>query len=475
MTCSPAVREPHDGRVLNLPKGSPARLTLRTVVADLFAVAVLAVLTVLAMVSLGGCARTPHADGAGDGESGPEPDALRISPEETPANWPRFRGPGGLGTAAQGDPPTSWNGETGEGIVWKATVPLGGAASPVVWGDRIFVAGADEKTRELYCFDAGSGRMLWRAAVSVPLEGAGEPVEVWDEWSHAASTPVTDGRRVCVIFATGVVACFDFSGRTLWTRSVGVPRNSYGHASSLVLHSSLLLIQLDQTRAEDDSSRSKLMALDVASGKTVWETPRPVRDSWSTPAVIFAGGRVQVVTTADTWIISYDVATGAEIWRAKCLEGDVVASPVYADGLVYTVMEMSRLSGVRADGRGDVTETHVAWSVEGDLPSICTPLHDGERLYCLTSSGILTCWDPGSGRLHWEQDTEASFLASPVLAAGRIYMFGDDGLCVIIKAAGEYEEIGRPELGEEVRATPAFVGDRIYARGERSLFCLGRE
>jgi outer membrane protein assembly factor BamB len=217
------------------------------------------------------------------------------------------------------------------------------------------------------------------------------------------------------------------------------------------------------------------MALDVATGETVWETPRPVRASWATPAVISTDGGEQVVTAADQWVISYDVETGAELWRAGCLGGDIVTSPFLAGGFVFTAMELSRLSAIRPDGRGDVTATHVVWSVSGDLPSICTPLHDGLRLYCLASSGILTCWAPETGQLRWDRDTEVSFQASPVLAAGRIYMFGDDGVCLIIKAADEYEEVGRPELGEECAATPAFVGGRIYARGKSSLFCIAEE
>lgn len=447
--------------------------------ATIIAAAIAAVVAILAAVLGGGNGQAPGA-GPADPTSPTDtpatgPDASHPSAEEIAANWPRFRGPGGLGTAAGANAPVSWNGQTGENILWKVAVPLPGAASPVVWGDRVFIAGADEETRELYCFDAGSGEMLWRAPVEVPAGEAREPIDVWNDSSYAAPTPATDGRRVCAIFATGEVACFDFSGRELWTRSVGVPKNTYGHASSLVLHEDLLLIQLDQSEAKDGSSRSKLMAIEVTTGETVWETARPVRASWPTPAVITVDGGEQVVTAADKWVISYEVKTGAELWRANCLSGDVVASPLFAGGLVFTAMELSKFSAIRLDGRGDVTDTHVAWSMEGDLPSICTLLHDGSRLYCLTSSGILTCWAPETGRLHWEQDTEASFQASPVLAAGRIYMFGDEGVCVIIKAAEKYEEVGRPELGEECVATPAFAGGRIYARGDSSLFCIAEE
>jgi outer membrane protein assembly factor BamB len=443
--------------------------------------AVAAVVAILAAVLGGGNGQTSDA---GPVDSVPptdtlatEPEASYPSAEEIAANWPCFRGPGGLGKAVGATAPVSWNGETGENILWKVAVPLPGAASPVVWGDRVFIAGADKEARELYCFDAGSGKMLWRAPVDVAAGEARKPIEVWNDLPtiYASSTPATDGRRVCVIFATGDLACFDFSGRELWARNVGVPENAYGHASSLALHENLLLVQLDQAEAEDGSPRSRLMALDVATGETVWETRRPVRSSWATPSVVSADGGEQVVTAADKWVISYDLKTGVEIWRANCLSGDVVASPVHAGGLVFTAMEYSNLSGIRLDGRGDVTDTHVAWSVEGDLPSICTPLHDGNRLYCLSSPGILTCWAPETGQLQWEGDTDASFQASPVLAAGRVYMFGDEGVCVIIKAADKYEEVGKPELGEECAATPAFVGGRIYARGKSSLFCIAEQ
>jgi outer membrane protein assembly factor BamB len=239
-----------------------------------------------------------------------------------------------------------------------------------------------------------------------------------------------------------------------------------------------LLVQLDQVRPEEGPSRSKLMALDAATGKAVWEAvERPVPESWSTPVVISTPTGDQIVTCANPWVISYDPATGSEIWRVKCLDADVVPSAVYAGGLVFAMMEIAELSAIRPDGTGDVTESHVAWTVDEDLSSIPSPVSDGERLFVLSSVGFMTCWDVQSGKRLWDQDLELAFQASPVLVGDRIYAMSDEGTGVVMKASSKYEEIARPELGEYVSASPAFVsrgGDgRIYIRGEEHLFCIG--
>ncbi|HUS71887.1 MAG TPA: PQQ-binding-like beta-propeller repeat protein, partial [Sedimentisphaerales bacterium] len=155
------------------------------------------------------------------------------SPDEISKNWPSFRGPGGLGVSAYTNVPASWNGTTGQGIIWKSKVPLPGHNSPIVWEDRVFVTGADPNMREVYCFDALSGKLLWQGDVTSVPQGTTEPIDVMEDTGYAASTAVTDGRRVCAIFATGDVGCFDFDGKKLWVRNLGVPDSAYGYASSL--------------------------------------------------------------------------------------------------------------------------------------------------------------------------------------------------------------------------------------------------
>lgn len=403
--------------------------------------------------------------------SAPAPAAAWPTAEELAANWPLFRGPTGMGVAAAGNYPTSWNARTGDGIIWKAAVPLTGASSPVVWGGRVFVTGATAEKCEVYCYDAGAGRLVWQKqlpAIAAPTTG-----EAWDECVHAAATPATDGRRVCAIFANGQLVCLDYEGNELWSKHLGPLENSYGHASSLAMYRNRLIVLLDQKMADDDTSRSRLAAFDLATGRLVWETRRPVRDSWSTPVVVNAPGRDLILTTAAPWLIAYGAADGAEIWRVNCLEGDVVPSPVYAGGLVFAVMETAGLTAVRPDGSGDVSGTHVAWKADGGFPSICSPVASGDLLFLVTSSGIMTCWDTAAGTLVWEQDLEISVVASPTLVGRNIYVIGEDGQGRVLEAATQYREVARPELDGTCKASPAFVGGRVYVRTDAALFCIG--
>ncbi|MHC4574442.1 MAG: outer membrane protein assembly factor BamB family protein [Planctomycetota bacterium] len=282
--------------------------------------------------------------------------------EELEDNWPRFRGVGGLGISPFANVPTKWDGKTGEGIVWKKEVALPGHNSPIVWGDRVFLSGADANERRVYCFDSFSGQLLWQGEVETEAGRKSEPPEVMEDTGFAAPTCVTDGRRVCAIFASGDVGCFDVKGRTVWTRSLGVPESSYGYASSLAMYRNLLLIQYDQASEEDKKSR--VMALNVFSGETVWETKRPVGGAWTSPIVAKVGGKEQLVTCGDPWVIAYNPANGEELWRAECMGDDLAPSPIYAGGLVLAIESNIKMVAIRPDGRGNVTKTHIVWTVE---------------------------------------------------------------------------------------------------------------
>ncbi len=386
--------------------------------------------------------------------------------------WPRFRGPGGLGISAYANVPTDWDGKTKKGILWRTPVPLPGRNSPVVWEDRVFLTGATKKKREVYCFDADSGKALWQRPVVVPGNDA-ESLEVASETGHAASTAATDGKRVFAIFANGDVACFDFQGKQVWARNLGAPENTYGHASSLAVWQNLLLIQYDQASAED--SKSVLLAMDAATGTVRWQTGRPVGNSWSSPIVVRLEEKWRIVTAANPWVIAYDPADGSELWRAECLGGDVAPSLVYADGLVYAVNTDPQLSAIRTGGSGDVTKSHIIWTAEDGLPDICSPLTNGKRVWLLTTDGLLTCYDAKTGKRLQEKEFDASFLASPALAGDRLYLLSTKGIMYILSADAEHKELNRCNLGEEVSASPAFLDGRIYIRGEKHLYCIGAQ
>ncbi|HUT32455.1 MAG TPA: PQQ-binding-like beta-propeller repeat protein [Planctomycetota bacterium] len=411
------------------------------------------------------------------------------SDEELAKNWPRFRGPGGLGISAYANVPTSWNGKTGDGILWKTAVPLGAPSSPIAWGDRIFLTGSSKKLLEVYCFDAATGQLLWQQAASgIPGSPAERPRTMEGvEW--APSTPATDGARVYAIFSTGDVIAHDFSGTRVWARNLGTPENSYGHASSLAMWRNLLIIQYDQATADD--KKSKLIALDAATGRTVWETKRDTPQTWATPIVakvshlqLAHSGHVriedatpgdQIIACGDPFLCGYDAASGKELWRAECLGGEIAPSPVYANGVAYTANAGSYATAVRTDGSGDVTKTHVLWKAEDGLPDICSPLANGELVWALTAGGLLTCYDAKTGKRLWEKDFEVNCSSSPSLVGDKVLVTSEKGVTFFVAASRELKELGKAELGEGCRTSPAFLDGRIVIRGEKHLFCIGKK
>jgi len=376
--------------------------------------------------------------------------------------WPRFRGPGGLGIVPRG------LGGDATQILWKSPIPLEGESSPIIWDTNVFLTGASKEKREVYCFHSEIGKLLWRCDATLQDANA---VRAGGDILLAASTPVTDGRFVYVIFGNGDVVCLDFQGRTVWMHRLGMLKDDYGHAASLEIWEDLLLLQLDQGQAEDGKSR--LLALDCRSGRTVWETARPVPCSWSSPVVVDVAGQAQLVTCADPWAIAYEPRTGREIWRANCLAGQIVPSAVFANGLLYIVSPDGRLVALRPDGHGDVTDTHLVWTADGALPSIPSPVCDGELLWLVDTGGIVTCFDARSGQKVWEKDVGASFQASPIVIGDRLYLLSDSGTIFILKSGRQYSLTTRIELGEGCLPSPAYSRGRIYVRGKTHLFCLG--
>ncbi len=407
-------------------------------------------------------------------ETNPQAVAISSYPsvDEINKNWSRFRGPGGLGISHYSNVPSSWNGKTGENILWKTAIPLPGENSPVVWGKKVFVTGATESKREVYCVDADNGKILWQRSVENVPGSSTIPPRVSEETGYAAPTATTDGQRVYAIFANGDLVSFDFNGNLVWAKNLGTPKSMYGYASSLLMNKGLLIVLYDQGGA--DENLSKIMAFDSSSGSLVWSTSRPVPNSWATPIIINTGKREELITTGNPWVISYNPDTGAELWRAKCLSGDIAPSPVFADGLVFATNAYAKIAAIRPDGQGDVTSTHIVWTGDSGLPDICSPLAVGGLVFLLQTYGLLTCYDAKTGEVVWDNDFAETFQASPSLVGDKIYLLTEDGLMIVIKLDRKLEEIGRYELGEKTNASPAFLDGRIYIRGKEHLYCIGK-
>jgi outer membrane protein assembly factor BamB len=397
-----------------------------------------------------------------------------VSAEELARAWPCFRGRGGSGISPYTNVPDDWDGPSGKNIVWKSPIPLPGNSSPVVVAGRIFFTGADDKQRQVFCYEAKTGKLLWQRDVPSTPDSR-KAVKVTDDAGYAACTMASNGRYVAAIFANGDLAAYDLDGKLAWSQSLGIPNNSYGHAASLSIYKNLLLVPFDQATAK--AGRSKLRALDIATGHSVWEQTRAVPSSWTTPIVISAAGRDQVVTAASPWIIAYDAASGKELWRVKGKEGDVAPSPVSAGNVVFeAASDSAPLIAIRADGSGDVTASHVLWKGEDNTPDICSPLATAEFVFLLTSEGLLTCYDTHKGNKLWEEDlNDFKCKSSPSMVGKQLYLFEEAGKCWILEPGRTgVKRVRQVNLGEGCVTCPAFQDGRMYVRGKKNLICIGQ-
>jgi outer membrane protein assembly factor BamB len=416
------------------------------------------------------------ASGVGAGGGGalalPEPMPSWPSPEELLVNWPRFRGAVGGGVSTSPDLPTQWDAPDEVGIVWKSAVPAQGFNSPIVWGDRLYLSGGGRENRSVFAYDVSTGRLVWTCPVKGVAGSPVEPPDIPEETGFAAATMATDGRLVFVMFANGDLAGVGLDGTIVWSKNLGVPKNPFGHATSLIVWRDQLIVQMDQDEGEKNGSA--VYSLDTATGRSLWRRTRPVPSSWATPIVIEPASGPQLITLGDPWVIAYKPSDGTELWRAECLEGEVTPSPVYAAGMIFLASPSSRLVAVRPDGQGDVTASQIAWQSEAEIPDITSPVANDQRVFTVNSWGVLTCFSTVDGSRVWEHELNMDVHASPSLAGDQLYLISVTGTLVVADVRTEFREVWRQEFGEKVSASPAFAGGRIFVRGEKQLFCIGR-
>ena len=455
------------------------------------------VLTLLGLLMVGGSiAVIEKLDRDDDYGLGPSPDAASndakpdVAPipppppppptfptrEELLAEWPAFRGPEGSGIAKNAKCVESWDGKSGKNVLWKVPVPVPGASSPVIWGDRIWLTSADKRREVVLCYSLATGDLLWQKTMTVSGKRPEPPDVLEKKLGFAAATAVTDGHRVAAIFANGFVGCFDRDGKQLWAQNIGPFEDHYGHASSLAFHRDKLLLQIDEMG--EDAEKAHLIALDFVTGKEVWKVERPVEISWSSPIVARIGDKDMAILCAPPYAMAYDAATGDELWRADCLAGEGTPSAVAAGGRVYAVHMDTALNAIRADGKGDVTETHIDWIYEDYLPDVTSPVCDGERVLIVSTDGYVSCIDVADGGLLWELEIEAEFYASPSLAGNLLFATTKKGVTHVLRLAADKaadpEKLPTADLGEGVFASFAFAGDTIVIRGHEHLYAIGK-
>jgi len=274
-----------------------------------------------------------------------------------------------------------------------------------------------------------------------------------------------------VLFGNGDLAAFTFDGAPVWGKNIGVPRNMYGHASSLAIWPGKLVVQLDQD--EDAPGGSKLLAFDCATGRQLWEHTKPTHGSWASPIIVEAAGKAQIITLALPFVMSHALADGAELWRADLMSGEVAPSPIFAGGMVLAISPAGEFFAIRPDGAGDVTKSHVAWKANDNIPDITSPVANGELAFTVTTMGGLACFEVATGKLVWQHDLELEVQSSPVIAGGELLLLGTKGDFISVAAGREFKELNRAKLADEFHASPAFADGRMFLRGATNLWCLG--
>lgn len=426
-------------------------------------------------------------------------------------NWPSFRGSDASGVADGQDLPDEWSGETSQNILWKVPVPGLAHASPVIWGNRLFVASAissrpgatfrhglygdgdasEDRSRHrwmVYAFDKRTGEMLWEATAR-----EGFPIDKRHVKStYASSTPATDGRYVVAFFGSQGLYAYDMEGNPVWEQDLGrlnmgaydIPSYEWGPASSPIIHGDLVFVQCDT------QNESFVLAADIHTGETVWRTARDELPSWGTPTVFHgngaSGGRDQLVTNASNFIRGYDPLTGEELWRLGGSSRITAPTPVFSDNLIIVASGRAPerpIFAIRPNASGDITlrrgETSsdfVAWSKTRRGSYMPTPLMYRGQVYVLANQGVFDAYDLESGEEIYRSRVPhvgGGFSASPVAADGKIYLASEDGDIFVVRAGREFELIATNPMGELLMATPALSEGVLYVRATHHLFAIG--
>jgi len=383
-------------------------------------------------------------------------------------DWPAFRGPTGQGHSAERGLPLEWS--ESKNIVWKTPITGRGWSSPVVAGGRVWVTTATRErgaSLRLLAFDVASGHEV--VNVEVFRIGSADLLNIKN--SHASPTPIVDGDRVYVHFGAEGTAALTTSGEILWTARFRY-QSQHGMGGSPVLFGDLLILSCD---GSDDAF---VVALDTKTGKPRWRTGRrqPADQAYSTPLIVRIGDRDAVVSVGAFRATAYDAQTGKEIWRVSYGDGfSNVPSPVFGHGLVYiaTGFQQPSLIAVRPDGQGDVTKSHVAWTLGRAAPLTPSPILVGDELYVVNDVGIATCLDARTGTTRWVQRLGGNYSASPVAADGRIYFLSEEGVATVIEPGTAFRRLATNTLEGDTLASLAVSDGSIFIRSASHLYRIG--
>ena len=385
--------------------------------------------------------------------------------------WNAFRGPTGMGIENQ-KTPMNWNVNS---IKWKTQITGSGQSSVIQSGEKLFLTSADKEggLRFLHCLDKNTGGLLWKREVKNTREEAVHRMNTW-----ATPTPVTDGSKVLAFFGPAGLHCFDLEGKKLWEIDLGEFPGSWGVAASPVIVDGMVLQNCDST------GPSRLLALDLNSGKTIWETKRETkpRGGWSTPIVISVQGKRQIVLNGEFGARGYSLADGKEMWFCKSFNGRGSPVPFYDGKLVFVVNgKPGDLYAIDPTGKGDLTDTHMKWHAKRnggrDLPS---PVSVNGLVLVTSMSGVITCYDATNGKTLWIDRLTGAFSGSPLVSNGHYYIQNEAGQTYVIEPDRKKLKIAgknslSPGEGEIFRATLSPISGMIFTRSQSTVYCIAKK
>ncbi len=398
-------------------------------------------------------------------------------------DWPQFRGPNGNGVSNEDSAPLTWS--RTENVKWRTELPSPSNSSPVVSNGKVFVTSAQDEGRErgLYCYDRETGEELWSQVVKFD-----KVMPTHKTNPHGASTPAANGESVVVWHGSAGVYCYDFAGNELWKRDLGEFRHQWGYASSPVIYGDKVIMNCGP------GEKVFITALDLRSGKTVWETDEPVAGdgqyneqkqyvgSWSTPVIAKIDGKDQILCTFNTRVNGYDPATGELLWFCNGIKGPkgelAYSSPHLAGDICVAIGGFGGPSiGFKLGGKGDITEMRL-WRNERNPQSIGSGVYADDHLFIPDAAqGTIRCLDPKTGKDVWRERVEGpDHWGSIVMAAGRLYVTNQQGTTIVFEPnADKFEKLASNALGERSNSTPAISDGEIFLRTNSALYCISEK
>lgn len=379
-------------------------------------------------------------------------------------NWPQWRGTNGAGVSAETDLPVNWSSD--ENVAWKLDLDVRSHSSVVVWGNRVFLAGAREEghRRILFCYDRDSGSLLWSREV---LCNKDEPTQ--QQNGYCTATPATDGQRVVALYGSAGIHCYGMDGESLWSRDFGDFFHTWGSSASPIIEGDVVYVYFGP------AFEDVLAALDKNTGETLWEK-RFVTGGWSGPLLIDTGQRRELVLCAAGRVKAFDPATGEALWHVRGQKSTSINSPLWAHGLIYAPAGANNDAfAIRPGGTGDVTETHVLWKARG-APHIPSGIVYGDYLYMVTDGAVATCVNAMTGEEMWRDRLGGAFRGSLAAGDGKLYITNRAGETFVLKAGPKFEVLAvNPLAGDDFQASPAISDRQIFIRADNRLYCIGKK